>query len=146
MKQEDKDLLVKDLCSRLPYGVKVQTTYINQKTKEKNDIGIDTLSTVEISMLIEGYEEHKPYLFPLSSVTEEQVNELFSIFELDETLEDDYIKVNEVTGITFLLRNGFDVEEHLEKLMDWLNKYHFDYRGLIPKGLAIDATGLSIYE
>ena len=72
MTQNEKELLLKDLCCRLPYGVKVQTTYINPQTKERKDIRTDVLSTVEISMLIDGYEEHKPNLFPLSSMTEEQ--------------------------------------------------------------------------
>ena len=146
MTQEQKQLLLIDLCARLPYGVKVQTTYINPRTKERTDIGTDVLSTVEISMLIDGYEEHKPYLFPLSSMSDEQAKELFNIFGLVcPSTEEDYIKINECTGITFFLCQGFDVETHLDKLIDWLNKNHFDYRGLIPKGLANDATGLNIY-
>ena len=146
MKQEQKELLLKDLCGRLPYGVKVQTTYINPRTKERKDIGTDVLSTVEISMLIDGYEEHKPYLFPLTNMSEKQAKELFNIFGLVcPSTEEDYIKINECTGITFFLCQGFDVETHLDKLIDWLNKNHFDYRGLIPKGLANDATGLNIY-
>lgn len=145
MTDKEKDLLLKDLCGRLPYGVKCEVY---------GRIGIlDEISSYGIAVNYDNGEDTtcriecvKPYLFPLSSATEEQVNELFSILELDKTLEEDYIKVNEVTGITFLLKNGFDVEEHLEKLMDWLNKYHFDWRGLIEKGLAIDATGLNIYK
>ena len=75
MNREEKDLLLKDLCARLPFGVKVQTTYINLKCGERKDLGIDVLTTVEISMLIDGIEEHKPYLFPLSSMTDEQEKE-----------------------------------------------------------------------
>ena len=122
MTQEDKDLLLKDLCGRLPYGVKVQTTYINPRTKERTDIGTDVLSTVEISMLIDGYEEHKPYLFPLSSMTEEQ--------------EKEYNNLNCWELGCF---------PHTEEALDYLIANHFDYRGLIPMGLAIDATGLNIY-
>ena len=29
--------------------------------------------------------------------------------------------------------------------IDWLKAHHFDYRGLIEEGFAIDATGLNIY-
>ena len=122
MTQEDKDLLLKDICGRLPYGVKVQTTYINPRTKERTDIGTDVLSTVEISMLIDGYEEHKPYLFPLSSMTEEQ--------------EKEYNNLNCWELGCF---------PHTEEALDYLIANHFDYRGLIPMGLAIDATGLNIY-
>lgn len=130
MTQEQKNLLLKDLSARLPYGVKVQTTYINQKTKERSDIGIDTLSTVEISMLIEGYEEHKPYLFPLSSMTEEQQKKLF-----DQLVDLELKAIND--EIDRIQATAFEV--------DFYNKHHFDWRGLIPMGLAIDATGLNIY-
>ena len=127
MKQEQKELLLKDLCGRLPYGVKVQTTYINPQTKERKDIGTDVLSTVEISMLIDGYEEHKPYLFPLSSMTEEQ-----KIIYGDLC----YAIIHSL---------AWDMQAALNELVDWLNKNHFDYNNLIPLGLANDATGLNIY-
>lgn len=134
----DKELLLKDLCARLPYGVKVQTTYIMQ-SGERKDIGIDILTTVEISMLIEGAEEHKPYLFPLSSMGDGQKVEyreevmkylgrsaaFFKAREQGKNITDKYIV-------------GYEE-------IDWLNKNHFDYRGLIEKGLALDATGLNIY-
>ena len=119
MTQNEKELLLKDLCCRLPYGVKVQTTYINPQTKERKDIGTDVLSTVEISMLIDGYEEHKPYLFPLSSMTEEQEKEWRYTLSSDGNITYDTV--------------------------DWCNENHLDYRGLIEKGLAIDATNLNIY-
>ena len=127
MTQEEKDLLLKDLCCRLPYGVKVQTTYINPQTKERKDIGTDVLSTVEISMLIDGYEEHKPYLFPLTSMSDEQ-----------KVIYGDlcYAIIHSL---------AWDTQAALNELNDWLNKNHFDYNNLIPKGLAIDATGLNIY-
>ena len=128
MKQEQKELLLKDLCARLPYGVKVQTTYISPQTKERTDIGTDVLSTVEISMLIEGYEEHKPYLFPLSSMTEEQ-----KIIYGDLC----YAIIHSL---------AWDMQAALNELVDWLNENHFDYNNLIPMGLSLDATGLNIYQ
>ena len=127
MKQEDKDLLLKDLCARLPYGVKVQTTYINPQTKERKDIGTDVLSTVEISMLIDGYEEHKPYLFPLTSMSEEQL----------------VIYGDLCYAIIHSL--AWDTQAALNELVDWLNENHFDYNNLIPMGLANDCTNLNIY-
>ena len=127
MTQEQKDLLIKDLCARLPYGVKVQTTYINPRTKERTDIGTDVLSTVEISMLIDGYEEHKPYLFPLSSMTEEQ-----KIIYGDLC----YAIIHSL---------AWDMQVALNELNDWLNKNHFDHNNLIPMDLALDATNLNIY-
>ena len=127
MKQEEKELLLKDLCARLPYGVKVQTTYINPQTKERKDIGTDVLSTVEISMLIDGYEEHKPYLFPLSSMSDEQ-----------KVIYGDlcYAIIHSL---------AWDMQAALNELVDWLNKNHFDYNNLIPMGLANDCTNLNIY-
>ena len=127
MKQEQKELLLKDLCGRLPYGVKVQTTYINPQTKERKDIGTDVLSTVEISMLIDGYEEHKPYLFPLTSMSEEQL----------------VIYGDLCYAIIHSL--AWDTQAALNELVDWLNENHFDYNNLIPKGLANDCTNLNIY-
>ena len=118
MTQEQKDLLLKDLCARLPYGVKVQTTYINPQTKERKDIGTDVLSTVEISLLIDGYYEPKPYLFPLENMTEEQKEEYYGTFSLS----------GDISGS-----------------VDFYNKHHLDWRGLIPMGLANDATNLNIY-
>lgn len=118
MKQNEKDLLLKDLSARLPYGVKVQTTYINPQTKERKDIGTDVLSTIEISLLIDGYYELKPYLFPLESMTEEQKEEYYGTFSLS----------GDISGS-----------------VDFYNKHHLDWRGLIPMGLAIDAAGKNIY-
>ena len=143
MTQKDKELLMKDLCARLPYDVKIE---YNGDVRDL--IGI-TLGRVSISKTFndKDVEDIRPYLFPLSSITEEQSMELFKLFGINlvDSIGADYIKINECTGITFFLNKGFDVETHLDKLIDWLNKNHFDYRGLIEKGLALDATGLNIY-
>jgi hypothetical protein len=142
MIQENKELLLKDLCARSPYGVKVMTSVGGEIRNDKEQLNFAQLSLFENS-----YEDIKPYLFPLSSITEEQSMELFKLFgiSLVDSICTDYIKINECTGITFFLNKGFDVETHLDKLIDWLNKNHFDYRGLIEKGLAIDCTNLNIY-
>jgi hypothetical protein len=142
MIQENKELLLKDLCARSPYGVKVMTSVGGEIRNDKEQLNFAQLSLFENS-----YEDIKPYLFPLSSITEEQSMELFKLFgiSLVDSIDTDYIKINECTGITFFLNKGFDVETHLDKLIDWLNKNHFDWRGLIPMGLAIDATNLNIY-
>lgn len=121
MTQEDKELLLKDLCARLPYGVKVNEDIQGDFIL----IGLTTeraLTTCEVEGKFNNFpiELIKPYLFPLSSMTEEQL-EIFS--ELHKYYKD----------------------AQYEKLIDWYNENHFDYRGLIPKGLAIDATGKGIY-
>lgn len=125
MIKADKDLLLKDLCSRLPY--EVQMNHIAD-----NDISPVTLIGIAKNMITlqgtGGYEcvdvEHyKPYLFPMLNKTEEQNKKWRSLMNRD------------VYGILYPTIESYD----------YLNKHHFDYRGLIEKGLAIDATGLNIY-
>ena len=118
MTQEHKELLLKDLCERLPYRVKIS---VNNNIESLQ--GINVLDNVVEygSFLSSNIEEVKPYLFPLSSMTEEQ--------------EEEYNDLNSYELGCF---------PHTEGALDYLIKNHFDYRGLIPMGLAIDATGLNI--
>ena len=67
MTQEDKQLLLKDLCARLPYGVKVESVFINTDTKKRKSCGIEVFDATCILMIRDGFGEFKPYLFPLSS-------------------------------------------------------------------------------
>lgn len=128
MTQEEKDLLLKDLCARLPYGVKIELTwwvmgegtYINTTLEPDH---IEQLLNDEDSDI-----EIKPYLFHLSSMTDEQEKEY-----------------NETLGIVIYTDGTIFKEDKTYYTLDWLNKNHFDYRGLIERGLAIDATGLNIY-
>ena len=124
MIQEDRELLLKDLCARLPYGVKVNEAVQGDFTlisllKER------AFTTCETEDCYNDFpiECIKPYLFPLSSMTEEQKKEYQYITE----------------------RWMYDSSYSISDSTDWLNKNHFDYRGLIEKGLAIDATGKNIY-
>ena len=127
MKEEDKKLLFKDLSTRLPYKVKA---YVKNWSKldRKYYEGVYTVESTHPSLnivlacsdkfsveVIVGYDDYdiKPYLFPMSEMTEEQYKQ--------------YVKYSAYESI------------------DWLNENHFDYRGLIEKGLAIDATNLNIY-
>lgn len=133
MTQEQKELLLKDLCSRLPYGVKGVNEYaiISSPKDWRTD------HTLEFAFLyrIEKYS-WRPYLFPLSSMTEEQKRELQNYVGCEITV--DSHDVDFVDYSDYRMGNW-------NKIFDWLNKNHFDYRGLIEKGLAIDATGLNIY-
>ena len=137
MTQEEKELLLKDLCARLPYGVKVtvnQSELQNYDYKWKNwsfdeepqeidgvSIYGVTFGCMDMSDGVIGFEFIKPYLFPLSSMTEEQEKEYLCTC------------------------NGYCTYYWTEETFDWLLKNHFDYRNLIPKGLANDATNLNIY-
>ena len=151
MKQEDKELLLKDLCGRLPYRVVCQCDRIKAQGVLK-EMGMNYNMCRLYDSSTDEYEDCfifdcRPYLFPLSSITEEQSRELFKLYgiSLVDSIGADYIKINECNGITFFLNKGFDIETHLNKLIDWLNKKHFDYRGLVEKGLAINCTNLNIY-
>lgn len=115
MTQEDKELLIKDLSARLLYNVRVE---YNEEIYDVLGIAhgrimicLPFMSNTECPLI----EDIKPYLFPLSSMTEEQKIELTCI------IDSDYAQI------------------------DWYNKNHFDYRGLIEKGIALDATSKNIY-
>ena len=139
MKQEDKDLLLLDLCSRLPYGVKVESVFINLDTKEHKSCGIEVFDATSILMIRDGLGEFKPYLFPLSSMTKEQKREYHQSTSKDIDMLQDVI-LERING-----KDNNNKHAIAYNGIDWLNAHHFDYRGLIPKSLAIDATGLNIY-
>ena len=135
MKQEDKELLLKDLCSRLPYGVK--GNYQNSDDELLRKITITYRYLEPNGMVMTG--DIKPYLFPLSSMTKEQKEELKSLgWNFDNF---------EIHNVSECLGTYREYVAHSDcfVLIDWFNKNHFDYRGLIPMGLAIDATELNIY-
>lgn len=138
MTQTEKGLLLRDLCARLPYEVKVQykddiftIDYISGIYEE---IKLDTPDryTIDIS-------EVKPYLFPLSSMTKEQ------LFEVQEILGKNEIEIGD--GFLHIIDSDRNTITYLEilALLEWFYKNHFDVYGLIPMGLAIDATNLKIY-
>lgn len=119
---EQKELLIKDLSGRLPYGVKASTK-IGGNIKisfmgEDTIIGEDG-DSYDISFIT-------PYLYPLSSMTEKQKE------EHKDLLDNQYL--------------GLDANGNVFTLQDFYCKYHLDYRGFIPNGLAEDATGKNIYK
>lgn len=127
MKREDKELLLKDLCARLPYKVQASFYGVEEECECWDEVEGIVNDYVEIGQYNLPIEAVKPYLFPLSSMTEE------------EKLE--YTKTQWIYQADYCAPEYFDGIESY----DWLNKHHFDYRELIEKGLAIDATGLNIY-
>jgi hypothetical protein len=125
MNQEDKELLLKDLSARLSYGVKVLDTAegVNEiceldsiMTSRKYKDKIFASLTLPDDSIMVGIEMVKPYLRPMSSMTEEEKKE--------------YKHLVAFSGSP----NG------ASNFTDWLNAHHFDYRGLIEKGLAIEIT------
>lgn len=153
MTQEQKELLLKDLCARLPYGVKA---YVKNWSKldRKYYEGVYTVKSAFPSLnevhvqsksgsvdVLLGYSDYdiKPYLFPLSSMTEEQYNEMQTISGKD-CMEHMEIEKEWRNNSPF---THLPLYQH--RVIEFFHKYHFDYRGLIPMGLANDATGLNIY-
>ena len=155
MTQEDKELLIKDLCARLDTnlvcsiyrtddeGVGYRDEILHGYCK--GDIWYEFYFREDCSIGIDNVSKIKPYLFPLSSMTEEQLYKLKEITDFrynDNTLE--LLEWSEThTTLEFWLE---EVPQYkVIEVFDWLNKNHFDYRYLIEKGLALDATGLGIY-
>ena len=123
----DKELLLKDLCARLPYNVICQVEFKENGNYNSKVMLLSGIFTDEAYFTTNGgsiySNEYKPYLFPMSSMTDEQKQEYQHITE--RWMYDSYYSISDS--------------------IDWLNVHHFDCRGLIEKGLAIDATGLNIY-
>ena len=126
----DKELLLKDLCARLPYDTVCQVEFKSDGRYESKNMILSGIFKDEAYFTIENgsvySNDYKPYLFPLTSITEEQ--KMF---------------LKQQNWCIAISTRG-TVETTIEGI-DWLNKNHFDYRGLIKRGLAIDATGLNIY-
>lgn len=133
MTQEEKDLLLRDISARLPYGVKGRVTSRDCNNRECEFVAtIDGKLYDRFAVYQESWFDNvtiKPYLFPLSSMTEEQKQELYNLVE--ET--------------AFQIIHSEDGSPQPHIAMDWYNKNHFDYRGLIEEGLVLNATGLNIY-
>ena len=122
---QEKKLLLKDLCARLPYNVICQVEFKENGKYNSKVMLLSGIFTDEAYFTTKGgsiySNEYKPYLFPMSSMTEEEK----LMYE----------------GLMI----GTDSISYMLDVIDWLNEHYFDYRGLIEKGLAIDATGLNIY-
>lgn len=138
MTEENKELLLKDISARLPYGVKAYVkNWSNFKTYEDVYVVKSTFPSLNevhvqseigsLDVLIGYYDyEFKPYLFPMS-----------------------YIDDNEKLFAEYITTLTYDSNTHSAaptiKTFDFYNKYHIDYRGLIEKGIALDATDKNIY-
>ena len=132
--------LIKDLCSRLPYGVKCYGYCFKIDGNHCECYG--TLDSIKLGVWYpfhlsnrmsinngatyeETFSEVKPYLFPLSSMTKEQCRELRELINTGQNDNNEFMRS--------LCR------------IEFYHKHHLDYRGLIEKGIAIDATGLNVY-
>lgn len=121
----DKELLLKDLCARLPYNVICQVEFRESGKYNSKVMLLSGIFTDEAYFTTKGgsiySNEYKPYLRPMSSMTEEEK----LMYE----------------GLMI----GTDNISYMLDVIDWLNAHHFDYNNLIDKNLAIDYTNLNIY-
>lgn len=148
MTREQKDLLIKDLCGRLSHGVKCKILETNE-VKILAAIQYDGENTLfdfweDDQKIKYGYQlylsEFKPCLLPLSSMTEEQWNNAPRVNLTNFTFES--LKCGCFTLASYTCENDLN---DLVEFINWLIKNNFDIYGLIPMGLAIDATELNIY-
>ena len=145
MNDKDKELLFIDLCGRIPYKVRmfeiepindIQSNLTLLSITNKESVICITPSGGVIGSSIDAF---KPYLFPLSSMTEEQREEFLNI-----QTEERQILLNALIEYKSGKYDKIPIIAPYKQI-EWLNKNHFDYRGLIEKGLAIDATNLNVY-
>jgi hypothetical protein len=136
MTQKDKELLLKDICARLPYGVKMNHI-ADDEHSPKTLIGVaKDMITLEG---LGGYEcvdteDYKPYLFPLSSITDEQERELSKL----GVSYGEYALHDDIRGLGIMVDDAYI-------FFEFCYKHHIDFLGLIEMGLAIDATDKNIY-
>lgn len=118
MTQEDKDLLLRDLCCRLPYGVIVE---------DRNGTHTLTTGNTEITALFgdSGWHNIKPYLRPMSSMTEQEKSDYFDCGTCCDPKNETYMEVS---------------TRMAEERTKWLDEHMFDHRNLIPRGLALCKT------
>lgn len=139
MTEEEKQLLLKDLCARLPYRVKVQAVSVYGYTVQVPIDGYcSSNNKFDIDLRWRTLDEFKPYLRPMSSMTQEEIDEYDA--ELDKDMD---IVMNGALDkdryITSGGKHNFSKNFVMHFGNDWLNKKGFDYRGLIPMGLALEA-------
>lgn len=127
MKQEEKDLLLKDLCARLPYRVKVKSS----RRRSLVTLSLDVITDFHLGCSV------KPYLRPLSSMTEEEKEELKTLFDAEEVTSDSICYLEGGTLVEYLSRISYSF---CSEIVDWLNAHHFDHHNLIEKGLALEAS------
>lgn len=141
MNREDKQLLLKDLCARLPYGVILNALYKGDEGWKWEDTCLLGIYKDEQVYLDNGWityiEDIKPYLRSMSSITEEEKEALVDKFNHNFIVN----KYGDLESVYKLDRETAYYEaESMSDWLDWLNSHHFDYHGLIPKGLALEVT------
>ena len=132
MDLKEKQLLLADLCARLPYGVIVEIISYGQENLKP---WVGKLYCKDLDCLIHdiAYKSVKPYLRPMSSMTDAEIKEIQKInwqFNFNKFDNSAYVSAAD---------DGFCSVKQMDNILEYLNRHHFDYRGLIEKGLALEA-------
>lgn len=133
MTNKEGQLLTTELCSRFQYGLICEMSEDGVTITDKLKLG-------GLNHFLDGTLKVKPYLRPISSLTEEEMDRLFEILNIDGNGNDgnEWIKINDIGILRLFTNTGRDFYEIAEAL-DYLHSIHIDYRGLIHKGLALEA-------
>ena len=145
-----KELVLKDLCARLPYGVVLDVDTTDWKAPQGHiQVKIEGVGLIfkDQSLIVNGSywgDNYKPYLRPMSSMTEEEKIKLYQIagfyyLSNNELLKDEWRQFSDALSENKLFLPYPIWEDELNKVYDWLNAHYFDFRGLIEKGLALEA-------
>lgn len=137
MTQEEKELVIKDLCSRLPYNCMISIAEGGIDGIKWADVTLNSYLFHQI-MEEDAWEYVKPYLRPMSSMTKEEKDEMFGICTLSNcSVNSDW----EFVGVEIMSSHPRYGDHYSTdySAIDWLNKNMFDYRDLISKGLALKA-------
>lgn len=149
MKSEDKELLLQDLCARLPYQP------LCKKVDTEDDFcECDGILGYSLRDLVNNKIIIKPYLRPLSSMTEEEARDIAILHGYDPVeilstkVTDEYIDIILDVGLCSTITTTIWFDEIISSLecFDYLNKKMFDYRGLIPKDLALSTETFNPYN
>lgn len=146
MTQEEKRLLLLDLCARLPYGVNVQMS-AKEFDSKVHEYSVELNTEILQIMTDEKDIVYLPYLRPMNCMTKEEAEQIIKFIcedsiGIDEiAVKQDYIsaKVDYLIGGSETITIWFDDIIQSIEIFDFLNAHHFDYRGLIAKGLALAA-------
>ena len=147
MTQEEKELLLKDLCARLPYGITIYRITDNSIHHIQYSDITENIDQFSHFLEYSGVDNIKPYLRPMSSMTEEEYNELRKLLDVNTCRHSSCGEPHKTTfGIDVIAIESYNpnLTKYVPILINmipiaWLNEHHFDYRGLIEKGLALEA-------
>lgn len=138
MTEQEKQLLVKALCGYLPYGMKVEVCIKDKNIKSIDCVKYDTVGTY-IRLLDEEKFSVKPFFRTMSNMTEEELNECVCQSGIKDIECPNWQDIPKEKQFEARLNHAIAVFLTDSNNVDWLNAHHFDYRGLIEKGLALEA-------